>query len=145
MTRQDAALILLTFAVCVLCPGCGPTYRDPATGVEANYEWETLKAELDLEIDSVYPVARASVDELDLNVLRDKLDGIAAEIRALDAHFETVDIRLEALPEARTLLTIRVGPFGDKNKSIVLFDRIVQNLAQREETFTRHLRPDRDP
>lgn len=145
MTRHDAAMVLLTLAVSALCPGCGPTYRDPATGVEARYEWETLTAELDLEIGDVYPAARAAVDALDLRVLRDKLDGIAAEIRALDAHFDNVDVKLEAMPEARTLLTIRVGLFGNKNKSVVLFDQIVQNLAQREETFTKYLRPDRDP
>ena len=85
------------------------------------------------------------MDELDLRVLRDKLDGIAAEIQALDAHFETVTVRLEALPEARTLLTIRVGLFGDKNKSVVLFERIMGNLAQRENTFSKDFRSDRDP
>lgn len=145
MTRRGAALVLLTLAGLVLFPGCGPAYRDPATGLEASYEWETLASELDLEIDDVYPAACATVDELDLRVLRDTLDGIAAEILALDAHFETVTVRLAALPEARTLLTIRIGLFGDKNKSIVLFSQIVRNLGQREDAFTKHFGPDRDP
>ena len=58
MTRHSHALLLLMLAAFVVCPGCEPAYRDPATGVKATYEWETLKAEFDQEIDSIYPAAR---------------------------------------------------------------------------------------
>lgn len=129
MTRHSATLIVLTAAGSVLCPGCGPSYRDPATGVEARYWWQTLGAELDLEVREVYPAARTAVDTLDLRVLRAKVDGIAAEIVVVDAHFDTTHIRLHALPETRTLLTIRVSLFGDRNKSAVLFSEIMRHLA----------------
>jgi len=130
MARYTIVLAMLASAWGLLGTGCSPAYRDPETGVEANYGWETLKAELDLGIREVYPAARAAADELDLKVMRSRVNGIAAEVYALDAHLDSVDIRLEAMPQSRTLLTIRIGLFGNRNKSIVLFDQIVQNLAQ---------------
>jgi hypothetical protein len=129
-TRYNATLILLLVGGFVLCPGCGPKYRDPATGVEARYHWETLRAELDAGVREVYPAARAAVDTLDLRVLRSKVNGIAAEIVVVDAHLDTTDIRLEAMPDARTLLTIRVSLFGNRNKSFVLFQEITRQLAR---------------
>jgi RNase adaptor protein for sRNA GlmZ degradation len=37
------------------------------------------------------------------------------------------------MPEGRTLLTINIGAFGDKNKSIVLFEHILDNLSRTEQ------------
>jgi len=51
----------------------------------------------------------------------------------LDAQYDLVNIRLGAMPEDRTLLAINVGVFGDKNKSLVLFGHIMDNLGQVEQ------------
>ncbi|MGE5295796.1 MAG: DUF3568 family protein [Solirubrobacterales bacterium] len=128
--RRLTITATLIAAGCLLCPGCAPTYRDPATGTEAWYDWETLRAKLDEPISTAYAAARDAAGEFDLRTLRCDLDGISAEIVALDAQVETVYIRLEALPESRSLLTIRVGLFGSKNKSIVLFSKIMEELDE---------------
>jgi hypothetical protein len=131
---KGCAVVVVGLAMtgCLWCPGCGSTVQDPVTGAEAQYQWETLKAELKEGIATVHKAAREAVDCLDLKVQRDALDGIAAEILALDAHFDNVEIRLETLPESGTLLMIRVGFFGDKNKSVVLFERIMATLGPSE-------------
>ncbi len=132
MKGRAVVMVGLAMAGCLLYQGCRSTVQDPVTGAEAQYRRETLEAELDGGIAVVHEAARAAVDRLDLRVLRDESDGIAAEILALDAHHDSVEIRLEALPESGTLLTIRVGLFGDRNKSVVLFGRIVETLGQSE-------------
>lgn len=124
-----AVLVVLGVAGFLLCPGCGTTYTDPESGLEAHYAWETLKSEVDRDIAEVYAAARQAVEILDLRVLRCQQDGIAGEIMALDANVETVNIRLEALPERRTLLMIRIGLFGNQNKSAVLFTYIARQLG----------------
>src|SRR4030042_5125030 len=130
MRHRAAALVVSGVLACLACQGCGSTYEDPATGIEAKYRWDTLTAELDQEIGMVYPAAQQAADELDLKVLREAMDGIAGEIRALDAHLDTVDIRLEAMPAGRTLMTIRIGAFGARNKSAVVFEHVMGNLTQ---------------
>lgn len=137
MRRVALASLFVVAAGCLVCSGCAPTYRDPATGAEARYEWETLRTELDEPIATMYAAARDAARELDLRTQRCDLDGIAAEILALDAHLETVTIRLEALPESRSLLTIRVGLFGNRNKSVVLFSEIMEQLVGRERAVSK--------
>ncbi len=129
MNARVVTLVALGIAGGLLAPGCS-TYRDPATGEKATYGMETLKARLDLELRTVYVAARRAAAELNLRVMRAAEDGISGEIRAHDAQRDQVEIRLKAMPEDRTLLTINVGAFGDKNKSLVLFEYIMKNVSQ---------------
>jgi len=132
MNTRAVVLMALGIIGSLLAPGCS-TYRDPATGEEARYGLETLKARLDLGIGTVYAAARRAARELDLRTMRAAEDGISAEIRAVNAQYNQVEIRLGALPEGRTQVAIHIGPFGDKNKSIVVFEQIMDNLNEVEQ------------
>jgi hypothetical protein len=124
------AIVFAVFAAAggLLAPGCS-SYHDPATGEKATYGMQTLKARLDADVGTVYAAARRAATELDLRVIRAAEDGISGEIRAYNAQRDQVEIRLGAMPEDRTLLAITVGAFGDKNKSLVLFESIMRNLS----------------
>jgi hypothetical protein len=122
-------LVAAGIAGSVLCPGCA-SYHDPVTGEEATYGCETLRAKIELEIGAVYAATRRAAADLHLRVTRAAQDGISGEIRATDAQRDMVEICLGALPGNRTALSIRVGPFGDKHKSIVVFERIMENLSR---------------
>jgi len=128
MKAHAIALMVLGIAGGLLAPGCS-TYHDPATGEKATYGMQSLKARLDVDVGTVYAAARRAAAELDLRVMRAAEDGISGEIRAYNAQRDQVEIRLGAMPEDRTLLRIIVGPFGDKNKSLVLFEHILKNLS----------------
>ncbi len=129
MKAHAVVLMALGVTTCLLVGGCA-TYHDPATGEPAHYGCETLRTKLNADIGAVYGAARRATNELHLRVTRAAQDGISGEILARDAHRDNVDIQLGALPEGRTRLTIRVGVFGDKNKSIVLLQRILDNLSR---------------
>jgi hypothetical protein len=116
----------------VLGPGCS-TYRDRATGETATYACERLKTKLDLEIGTVYAAAKRAAVDLRLKVARTAQDGISGEIRATNAQHESVEICLGAVPENRTIVTIRVGPYGDRKKSIVIFERMMEELSQAQQ------------
>ena len=129
MGRHGIAWMVAVLAGGLLCQGCGPEIRDPATGAEAEYHWDALEADLDRPIGEVYQATRAGAHDLDLEILREDQDGISAEIVALDAQREQVDIKLGALPGSRTELYIQIGLWGDKDKSIVLFESILAKSA----------------
>jgi len=129
MDARVVMLVALGIVGGLLAPGCS-TYHDPATGEEATYGMQTLKARLDVDVGTVYAAARRAADELNLKVMHASKDGISGQIRAYDAQRDQVEIRLGAMPEDRTLLAINVGPFGDKNKSLVLFEYILKNLSR---------------
>jgi hypothetical protein len=128
MKAHAVWFVVLGLAVVLLGQGCS-TYHDRASGEEATYGCQTLKAKLDLDIGTVYTAAKRAAFCLRLRVMRAAEDGISGEIRAIDAQRDWVEIRLGALPEGRTRLTISVGAFGDKKKSIVMFEHIMANLS----------------
>jgi len=132
MNGRAVVLIVVGVAGCLLSQGCASRVRDPATGTEATYHWEALCAEVDRSTWDVYAAAQQAVDELELKVWREEVDGLAGDIRAVDAHFNTVEIQLGAMPGCRTRLTIRIDLFGDKDKSIVLFEEIMAKLGEQE-------------
>ncbi len=133
MKAHAVVFVALGMAGGLLVGGCS-TYRSPVTGGEAHYRCETLRTKLNTDIGAVYAAARLALGELHLKPMRAAEDGISGEIMALDARRDTVEILLGALPEERTALCIRIGVFGDKNKSIVLLERILENLVPQEES-----------
>jgi hypothetical protein len=121
----------LVLGAALLCPGCGSSVSvETGPGVRARYAWDTLKARLDYPIDKAYRAASEAVQQLDLDVLRQDHDGVAGEVSVLDAQRDHITVELEALPGEQTIMQIRVGLFGDKNKSEVVFEQIVGNLGE---------------
>jgi hypothetical protein len=129
MTGRAVTLVAVAFVGCALSQGCASRIREPTAGIEAHYHWDVLKAKVDRSIWDVYAAAQQAVDELQLRVVCKKVDGLAAEIRAVDAHFDNVCVELGALPRSRTKLRIRIGLWGDKCKSIVLFQNVLAHLG----------------
>lgn len=132
MEARVIMFVALGSAGGLLASGCS-TYQDPTTGEKATYGMQTLKARLDVDVGTVYAAARRAAGDLNLKVMRAAEDGISGEIRAYDAQREQVEIRLKAMPEGRTLLAINIGAFGDKNKSVVVFEHIIDNLGRAEQ------------
>jgi hypothetical protein len=119
----------LVLSGAVLCQGCG-TSVETGRNIRARYVWDTLHARLRYPIDDVYHAASDAVRQLDLDVVASDHDGVAGVISTLDAQRDYITIDLESMPRARTLLRIRAGVFGDRNKSEVIFERIVENLGE---------------
>ena len=132
MEARGIRIVVLEIAGGLLGQGCC-TYHDPATGEEATYAFQALKARLDLDLGTVYAAAQNATCALDWRVMRAAEDGLSGQIRALDAQGNTVDIQLGARPQDQTQLTINIGVFGDKNKSIVLFEQIMGNLSEAQQ------------
>ncbi len=141
MTGRGVTLVAVAFMGCVLSQGCASRVRDPTTGVEAKYRWDVLEARVDRSIWEVYAAAQKAVKELQLRVTYERVDGLAGKIRAVDAYLDSVCVETGALPRCRTELKISIGLWGDKCKSIVLFENIMARLGAAQEATTAALRP----
>lgn len=127
MRATGVMAIAVLLAGAMLCQGCGQKLAEEPD-VVARYEWDRLKATLGYGIDDVSRAARQAVGTLDLKVLRHAQDGVAAEIFTVDAQRDHITIDLEAAPQRQTVLEIRAGSLGDKNKSMVIFGEIMDHL-----------------
>jgi hypothetical protein len=130
MRRNVTSFLVFLAGGFLLCQGCSSGIQGPGADFNAQYEWGTLKAKLDYPISAAHKAAKAAVEELKLKVVYDAHDSVAGQIIARDADRQTIKIMLDALPMSRTALTMTVGFFGDKSKSNVIFNKIVENLRQ---------------
>lgn len=122
-------LILTTAGMTLGFAGCGSEVHSPQRDALAEYEWGTLEASTNHPLERTYTATTKALSDLELGSWYDRHDDIAAEIIARDAQGDVVTINLEALPESRTQVKIRISRFGDKNKSQVVFNHIMEHLG----------------
>lgn len=126
-TRNTVCLCMMLVAGITL-GGCATSINDPQGRREAVYEWGTLRATFPTPIEHTFKAAQETFKELDLKVLGANQDGIAAELLSRDAQGKEVSVAMEATPDGGTRVRIRVGKFGDQNKSVVLLRHIKRKL-----------------
>ena len=119
---------LILAAAAIVSQGCGSNIRATGPDARANYGWGTLKATLEYPIGATHEAAKKALEELNVTVLQDEQDDLAGELLARDAQDDLITIKLEVLPRSRTRMTIRIGTLGDKNKSNVVFNEVMENL-----------------
>jgi hypothetical protein len=115
----------------LLCPGCSTAVRGPEGQIEGTIRSGTLTARLDRGIGRAFEAVQEAVRQLGFTTIMTEQDGVAAEVLARDTQQQNITIKLEALSPSATALTMRVGIFGDKNKSNVIFRQIQENLRAR--------------
>ena len=130
MRNPMGSLIGVLLVGSVLCQGCGTPVRGLEGSVEARIKYGTLTATMDRGIDRVYGAVQEAVKKLNLTIVMAEQDGVAAEVLARDAQGQNITIKLEAISQNRTALTMRAGMVGDENKSRVIFREIQQNLRR---------------
>jgi hypothetical protein len=128
MKNRAVVLTAALLGGCLLGPGCGAPVRSAEGEVEATIRYGTLVATMDRGINQVFEAVQEAVQQLGLTTIMAEQDGVGAEVLARDAQGQNITIKLEAVSPDRTSLTMRVGIFGDTNKSRVIFRRIQEHL-----------------
>jgi len=80
------------------------------------------------KVDALYQATKQALSELEYRITKDAKDAVSAELVARDSQDKKIVVKMEATAEGATSLSIRVGIFGDEQKSRVIYDRIKSNL-----------------
>jgi len=119
--------LLLVLGVGVL-QGCVAV----AVGVAAAGTVAYVKGDLDAveigNIDKVYNATLKAMEKLELNVTEKSKDALSAKVIARDSQDKKITIILASTAEGATKISIRVGVFGDKTKSLLIYEQIKKNL-----------------
>jgi len=109
---------LLLGMVFLLSTGCAPLVIGGGAGA-AGVVWYKGKLEdtISAPLPAVHEAFVAGLNDLKLEVLKNKSDSLEGKIEARLANNETVWINLRSLNASTTKATIRVGVFGDKEHS----------------------------
>ena len=127
--RRSKGLIIGLILAC-LCSGCVALAVGAAGGVAgAVYVMGKLQEELDHPITAVHEATLQGLRDLDLPIVEDKADKLAAHIESKLADGTHVWIDLESIADSRTRLTIRVGLVGDESRSRKILAAIKPHLS----------------
>jgi hypothetical protein len=78
----------------------------------------------------VYDAVRAALRDLRVPVLEDKHDSLNAEIKGRFADNTNIWIWIDSVSPTASTLKIRVGTFGEENRSRQVLDKVHQQLSK---------------
>ncbi len=87
-----------------------------------------LKRTYDVNIDNAWAAAVKSVEELKLTTESKTHDAFSGVIKGKMADGKSFEINLKRLAENSTEIGVRLGTFGDRQKSEAIHDKILSNL-----------------
>ena len=87
-----------------------------------------LTQNVDYDVKKVHEASLKAVKDLALNVSSDQLDVHASMIKGSYPDGKNFSIQLEALTERATNIMIRIGVFGDEERSRMILNAILKRL-----------------
>jgi hypothetical protein len=132
MRIRQCFLMGLFVVVPVLVQGCGLELILIGAGAAGTiaYVKGDLEAVESAKLDVVYDATLKALDKLDLKVTTKSKDVLSGMIVARDAQDKKITIKLKAVSEEATKLSIRVGVFGSETKSRLIYQEIRENLPR---------------
>ena len=87
-----------------------------------------LEAVLDKNVDQAYQATLKALDKLEISATKKEKDALSAVIIGRTAEDKKVAIKLKAAENNLTKLSIRIGMFGNRAQSQVIYDEIRKHL-----------------
>lgn len=124
--------LILPMAFLVMTCGCAALIAAVAgagVGV-ATYAYMTgdLKIEYPIPYETVWDATEKALEDLQIEVEETTKDGISGDIKAKRANDTPVRIKVKREAPEVTIVKIRTGVFGNKEKSIVIMEAIDKYL-----------------
>lgn len=123
MKRMQFILVLVG-AIAVVMGGCTKSHE----GSKFNYATGNLSAMLSANLQQSYDASLKALDQLQLTPSVKAMDSLGAKIVTRTAADKEVTISLKPVHDTLTEIVIEVGMVGDKNTSIAIYAKILENL-----------------
>ena len=124
-------IALAIVAISTVTPGCVVAAVGVAGAAGAG-SVAYIRGELDAHLGSPFEVVAAAADksvvQLQFYKVSETKDAFSEKIVARDAEDKKIEITAEKEADNLTKLTIRIGMFGDEEKSHAILDKVSANL-----------------
>jgi hypothetical protein len=131
MRSKQIVLIVMLIGSAISISGCiVAAVGAVGTIAYAKGDLEAVESE---KLDLVYEAALKSMEELEMYVILKEKDSLSAEIDARDSQDKKITIKLTATSQGTTDLSIRVGVLGNETQSMLIYQKIHDNLKDIQE------------
>lgn len=128
MNKQKVILAILYVGAAVTLSGCILA----AVGAGAAGTVAYVKGDLEVmeakNLDTVYAASKKALEDLELSVIQDNKDKMGATLVSRDSQDKKVTIKLTAVGDESTEISIRLGTFGNEAKAAMIYNKIKENL-----------------
>ena len=121
MNCRCAVLIMLLLASAISISGCAAADRGGFDGMRAE------------RLDAVYDAARKALEQSELSITKSTKDATSALVVARDSQDTKYTVKLRAMAEGPTAISIHYGPWGSHTKSRPIYDKIIENLERQRQ------------
>jgi len=127
MKKTSVLGILVVNLAMVFLSGCIAAAVGAGAGTVAYARGDLVVTEA-ATLEDVYNAAMKTIKAMDLKLVSEKKDALSGEITSTDVEEKKIQIKLAALTSETTKISIRIGSFGDEDKSRVILESIRKNL-----------------
>ena len=128
INRKGLGILLILF-VSVSSSGCVPLLIGAAAGASGiAYVRGVLVHNVDETVEDIHAATLAAAKGLGLIIVSDELNRHAAAVKAEYEDGKKVDIRVDAITEFVSKITIRVGLIGDLDESSFILSAIKEKF-----------------
>lgn len=129
MSAKKVSEVLVVFGLAMSICGCAPSIVSSDAGV---YAGGKLYAVASKDMTAVYNATVKAMEQLELDVVEKPKDVFYAKVVAKGADGKSITARMQPKEGGGTDLSIRVGTFGDRHRSSVIYEHIQKNLGAGE-------------
>ena len=125
--RKKQTVFIVICAGVIAVQGCAVALVGAGAGSVAYLKGD-LEAVLDKNVDQAYQATLKALDKLEISATKKEKDALSAVIIGRTAEDKKVAIKLKAAENNLTKLSIRIGMFGNRAQSQVIYDEIRKHL-----------------
>lgn len=125
MSSKRVLLVCMLGGLAVGMCGCRPYIVGTDAGV---YSSGKLYAVASVDVAGVYEATLQALGDLELKVTDKAKDVFSAKVVAEGADGKVVTVVITPREDKRTDVNIKVGPFGNKDRSLVIYEQIRKHL-----------------
>ena len=128
MNKQKVILAILYVGAAVTVSGCILAAVGAGAAGTVAYVKGDLEVLEDKDLDDVYAASKKALADLELGVIQDNKDKIGATLVSRDSQDKKITIKLKAISDQSTEISVRYGTFGSEAKSSMIYNKIKENL-----------------
>lgn len=132
MKKQEVILKILVVSTLAMLQGCVVVAGGAAAAVgTVAYVRGDLESIMEEDITAIYESSKQAMRDLEIEIVGTDKDMLSAVVNGKGAEDKKIMIKMKRIEQGRLVkLTIRIGTFGDKTLSQIIYNKIHKNLEK---------------
>ena len=132
MKRQEVILKIVAVSTLAMLQGCVAIMAGGAAAAGTiAYVRGDLESIMEEDITAIYESSKQALRDLEIEIVGTDKDMLSAVVNGKGAEDKKIVIKMKRIEQGRLVkLTIRIGTFGDKTLSQIIYNKIHKNLKK---------------